>query len=126
MTKQPFDNTGAAQVQAMVLGLPIDSRLKEVQAIRTQPTVWLQKHFDFTASQLDQLMSLPEEVITEIGQGIADAWQDGVMIAFNKDDEDDDKGFKDLLFENTNHRAYNFHTGAISSSYVFSIWITYH
>lgn len=127
MQKEKFDNTGVAQVQATVLGLPIDEKSREIGKLRAGLGPWLERWFDLTSSQQAQLASLPTRLREEIAQEVADAWQDEILITFNKDGggDDDDRGYKDILFERKTSKRHVFgdQVQHPAVNYQVSIWI---
>lgn len=128
MNKQPFDNAGVAQVQSGVLALPTAEKLQELNEIRADLFGWMDKCFLLTPSQKEQLAALPTAFRQDIAFDVADSWEEGILIAFNKEEEeeDDDRGLKDLIYERKRSQSYRFPDEQQTTTQQVSIWIRYH
>jgi len=129
--KQSFENAGVAHVQWQVLSLPMEERVAEIQKIRTDFTTWMLSKFSLNANQLRQLSEMSEALRNEIAEGIADSWEEGVLVNFNKDEGDDededDRGAKEIIFEKRAGKSalLNHPDDKPLSTIAVSIWIRY-
>lgn len=128
--KQNFDNVGFAQVQARVIALPSAELHMELTLLRTDPSGWILANFELTASQQQQLASLPPAFLSEIANGVADVFEQRGTVNFFKQehaqarDGREDRDGKDILYRPTPQKMYSFDQEELDENLEISIWIT--
>lgn len=129
-----FDNVGVAQLQTHILALPEAERQLEIDRMQADIVAWLRSKFDFSTSQQEQLLQLPQALLDELAAGIAAVWGQAGLIGFYKkpqapssyrgtDDRDNRKG-KDVLFRRAENQNYAMDDDLWNQSSELQIWIT--
>ncbi|WP_398452768.1 hypothetical protein AB3466_16015 [Sphingobacterium thalpophilum] len=97
--KQQFNNSGVAKVQSRILALPETLLKNETSAIRQDFLAWMETNFALTTSQKFQLMTMPDELQTNLGLAIANCYEMGQAVQFFKETRSDhDKpDLKDIM-----------------------------
>lgn len=85
--KQNFNNAGFANKQASVLNLPSAVRRVETDRIRTNIDGWMLDTFELSADQQAQLQDLSPAFKQQIADAVADSWDAGQLILFDKQAE---------------------------------------
>ncbi len=83
--KYSFDNTGVAQKQASVVGLPDAELGAEVTFIRTDFKGWMRESFDLLPHQDQQLDIMPADFTFRLANAIADHYEKRMIVQFNKE-----------------------------------------
>lgn len=129
--KQNFNNPGFAIVQANVLNLAPAVRMVVTNYIRTDLDGWMLETFEMSSSQQAQLQSLSPIFKQQIADAVADSWEAGQLVLFDKQIQEDhsesrsEKSPKDVLIEKMNRTSQNVQTQDISESQQVSIRILY-
>lgn len=97
--KEKFDNAGVAQKVAMILALPIAERALEMQLLKDDFAVWMERNFNLKPHQVQQLYKLSDTDRKQLGTAISNYLMQGNVLQFQKEDkgDDDDPEFKDLM-----------------------------
>jgi len=97
--KENFDNAGVAQKVATILALPIAERALEMQLLKDDFAVWMERNFNLKPHQVQQLYKLSDTDRKQLGTAISNYLMQGNILQFQKDDkgDDDDPEFKDLI-----------------------------
>lgn len=85
--KQNFNNAGFANTQASVLNLPSAVRHVETDRIRTDIDGWILDTFELSTDQQTQLQDLSPAFKQQIADAVADSWDAGQLILFDKQAE---------------------------------------
>ncbi|TJZ49862.1 hypothetical protein FAZ15_22150 [Sphingobacterium olei] len=124
--KSNFDNVGFSQEQTRILSLPLAERAKETDFIRRDPVDWMDDTFDLTATQYDQLVGMDSNLLNEIATAVADTWDKGNLVSFNKASRpDSDQSPKDLFFSRQSQQQFTFSEEPQQALEQVSIWIRY-
>lgn len=129
--KQNFDNAGFANVQAHVLNLGPSARLVVTNHIRTDIGEWLLDTFEMSSSQQAQLADLSSTFKQQIADAVADSWDPGQLILFDKQVQpingfsSEEQTPKDVVLEKMGVTSQNVQSQAISESQQVSIRIQY-
>ncbi|RZM26960.1 MAG: hypothetical protein EOO88_15120 [Pedobacter sp.] len=106
MEKQPFDETGLQQLLLALYALPDDELTEEAYALRSQPKLWINGHFELDQDQLEFLHLMPMPVANFLGQEGAFAIENRLPIHLQKTyptaNQDGDKE-QDKLFKPTSN-----------------------
>lgn len=100
MEKQPFDETGLQQLLLALYALPDNELTEEAYALRNQPKLWINGHFELEPEQLEFLQQLPTVATQFLAQEGAFAVENRLPINLQKShlpkngDGEQDKLFK--------------------------------
>ncbi len=129
--KQNFNNAGFSNVQVNVLNLSPAVRLIVTNYIRTNLDGWMLDTFEMSSDQQVQLESLSPAFKQQIADAVADSWDAGQLVLFDKQVQEvhsesrSEKSPKDVLLEKMNGSSQNVQTQDISESQQVSIRIQY-
>lgn len=124
MQKQPFDEVGLQSLLQALYALNDQQLTEEAAALKLQPKLWINGHFDLTTDQLTYLDEMPAAIADFLGDQGSFAIQHRLPVTLTKDGDgsgDEDKLFKpksDLTIETAND-------GHITASGSMTIEITY-
>lgn len=103
MEKQSFDETGLQNLLLALYALPDNDLTEEAYALRNQPKLWINGHFDLNPEQLAFLQQLPTAVVNFLAQEGGFAIENRLAITLHKSyvpkqtivgGKEDDKWFK--------------------------------
>lgn len=82
--KKNLDTVGVAEVQAELLALSDQELQQETTTMKRDFTEWMDKHFELTPSQLQQLQELPAHFREKLTDAVARTLNGRGLIAFTK------------------------------------------
>ncbi|MDR2284780.1 MAG: hypothetical protein LBE37_16310 [Sphingobacterium sp.] len=129
--KQNFNNAGFSNVQANVLNLSSAVRLIVTNYIRTNLDGWMLDTFEMSTDQQVQLESLSPTFKQQIADAVADSWDSGQLVLFDKQVQESsmqnlsEKSPKDVLIEKMSATSQNVQSQDISENQQVSIRIQY-
>ncbi|SOD13904.1 hypothetical protein [Pedobacter xixiisoli] len=124
MQKQPFDETGLQSLLQALYALTDQQLNEEAAALKLQPKLWINGHFELTSEQLDYLDQMPAPISHFLGEQGSFAIGNRLPIVLHK--EGDTPGDEDKLFKpKSNLTIETDSQGHISVGGSMSIDITY-
>lgn len=96
---EKLDNQGVQHLQDHILSLTPALRQHECNQIRSDLVAWLRTNFDLHTNQHNQLQHMPPDLAQRLGHRIAQTWEMGDRVTFQKDtrDQDDVPDLKELI-----------------------------
>jgi len=98
MQKQPFTQSGLQDLLLDLYALSDSLLAEEAGALRHQPRLWINGHFDLTQDQLDYLQNMPTQLIQFIAEDGSFAISHRLPVTLSKGekggDDEQDKLFK--------------------------------
>lgn len=87
MEKQPFDETGLQQLLTALYALPDPDLTEEAYALRNQPKLWINGHFELDHDQLEFLHQMPVAAANFLGQQGAFAIENRLPVSLIKSNQ---------------------------------------
>jgi len=103
--KRTFDQAGVNDLQLKVLTLPYAERLPIINSVMSDFVGFMHAYFELRPSQIQYLNTMSLALKTELSIGIADSWNNGLAVDFQKNsssvDEEKDTP-KDIILSRYN------------------------
>lgn len=100
MEKQPFTETGLQALLAELYALPNVQLAEHAAALKLNPKLWINGHFELDTDQLDYLQNMPNTMANFLGEQGSFAIGHRLPIHLNKSGEENKNGDKpDKLFD---------------------------
>ncbi|UIR54649.1 hypothetical protein LZQ00_10215 [Sphingobacterium sp. SRCM116780] len=119
--KKSFDNAGVASLQQEFLFLSAVNQQVWIDAVRTDFPQFMLDKFNLQTTQITLINSMPTTFQDMLANGIADTWESGQAVSFQKDAAAVDKDTKDIIVSDPTPTA----AESDSLPFPFSIWIRY-
>lgn len=100
--KKTFDNAGVSTFQDELFQLSLSQRAAIISAVRSNFCQFLFDHFDFSSSQMTEIMTMTTDFATTTSEGIALTWESGQRVIFQKDTQPEGEHIKDRVVTNLN------------------------
>lgn len=95
--KKNFDNMGVASFQMELFVMSIIQRQDIMNLARTDLAKLLLDYFDMSPSQQAYIGTMTPAFKMTTGNGIAETWESGQYIQFQKDEKPPDDHYKDMV-----------------------------
>ena len=125
MIKQPLNGPGSATVQAQELNQSPTDLARSMTYLQSDFSGWTAERFDLSASQQEQIDTLPEDFKKTLSTAIANELLAGRTIAFTKEIPKEEWEDKDILIFSSHRNAYSFISASQDQSTGLQIVISY-
>jgi len=126
--KRTFDQAGVNDLQQFVLATLHADRLAMINFVMSDLAGFMLTYFDLRPSQIQYLNNMSTALKTELSIGIADSWNNGLAVDFQKNsssvDEEEDTP-KDIILSRYNSSSELPVANSLLSTGYFSIRIVY-
>lgn len=126
--KRTFDMPGVSDLQQEVLSSDYAQRLYMINFVMSDFVGFMLAYFALRASQIQYLNTMSAALITSLSIGIADSWNNGLAVDFQKNsssvDEKEDTP-KDIILSRYNSSSDQSVLGSLLPTGYFSIRIVY-
>ncbi len=126
--KRTFDQAGVNDLQQFVLATLHADRLAMINFVMSDLAGFMLTYFDLRPSQIQYLNNMSTALKTELSIGIADSWNNGLAVAFQKNsssvDEEEDTP-KDIILSRYNSSSDLPVANSLLPTGYFSIRIVY-
>ena len=126
--KRTFDQAGVNDLQHVVLTATYADRLAMINFVTSDFVGFMLAYFDLRLSQIQYLNNMSTALKTELSIGIADSWNNGLAVDFQKNsssvDEEEDTP-KDIILSRYNSSSELPVVGSLLPTGYFSIRIVY-
>ena len=126
--KRTFDQAGVDDLQQFVLTATYADRLAMINFVMSDIVGFMLTYFDLRLSQIQYLNTMSLALKTELSIGIADSWNNNLLVDFQKEsssvDEDEDTP-KDIILSRYNSSSTPAVTSNLLPTGYFSIRIVY-
>lgn len=126
--KRTFDQAGVNDLQQFVLATLHADRLAMINFVMSDLAGFMLTYFDLRPSQIQYLNNMSTALKTELSIGIADSWNNGLAVDFQKNsssvDEEEDTP-KDIILSRYNSSSERPVANSLLSTGYFSIRIVY-
>lgn len=126
--KRTFDMPGVSDLQQEVLSSDYAQRLIIINFVMSDFVGFMLAYFELRASQIQYLSTMSTALITSLSIGIADSWNNGLAVDFQKNsssvDEEEDTP-KDIILSRYNSSSDQPVVGSLLPTGYFSIRIVY-
>jgi len=126
--KRTFNTAGVFSLQQEILTADYASRLTIINFVMSDFVGFILSYFDLSPSQIQYLNNMSTALKTALSIGIADSWNNGLAVDFQKNsssvDEEEDTP-KDIILSRYNSSSDQPVVGSLLPTGYFSIRIVY-
>ncbi|WP_158655585.1 hypothetical protein [Sphingobacterium sp. HMA12] len=126
--KRTFDMPGVSDLQQEVLSSDYAQRLYMINFVMSDFVGFMLAYFDLRASQIQYLNTMSTALITSLSIGIADSWNSGLAVDFQKNSSsavEKENTPKDIILSRYNSSSDQPIVGSLLPTGYFSIRIVY-
>lgn len=105
--KKSFSNAGVALLQAELMAAPFTDRQTQCALIRINFKQFMLDNFQLSSKQISEINAMPVQTEMEFGEAIANTWESGQQVNFQKDTSDTAEDPKDVILSDPNSNYAN-------------------
>jgi hypothetical protein len=100
--KKSFNNAGVALLQAELMTAPLTDRQTQCALMRINFKQFMLDNFDLSSKQIAEIGAMSAQTEMEFGEAIANTWESGQQVNFQKDTAETTEDPKDVILSDPN------------------------